>query len=284
MTKRLLKFGDGNAKLFGIHTLSLPSGWSCPGANECLARVIKNSQGKRKLVRGKDSRFTCYQATLESIFPSLYDAVWHNFNLLKEAKTTEGMARLIHESLPLICRIIRIHVGGDFFSENYFKAWIIVARNNPNIIFYGYTKSIHLWKRLKHLIPSNFILTASKGGKFDNLIDSDTKTNEVVFSPEEAEEKGIPIDHDDSYAYSPEVKKFATLLHGKQEAGSDSAKALRELKKRNMGVYNKKKVGYVPVRKEFKMMDLEAVPVNKPVRVSLSNKRGALTIKNTVIK
>jgi hypothetical protein len=256
--KPLLKFGENNAKLFGIHTFSLPSGWTCPGAKDCLAKAVRKN-GKTKLIRGQDAQFTCYQASLESIFPILFNMVHRNWELLKEAKTTEKMGELIHNSLPLNARIIRIHVGGDFYSEAYFRAWILVALNNPNIIFYAYTKSIHIWKRFQNIIPTNFVLTASKGGKFDSYITETMKTNEVVFSPEEAEEKGIPIDHDDSYAYSIGVQRFATLLHGKQAAGSTASQALKDLKKRGMGVYTKNKKGYSPAKAPFRVLELPSL-------------------------
>jgi len=258
MTKEhLLKFGENNAKLFGIYTFSLPSGWTCPGANICLAKAIR--KGKRtKLVRGKNSKFTCYQATLESIFPGLYEAVHHNLNLLKAARTAKKMAELIHYSLPFPCRIVRIHVGGDYYNQAYLMAWIIVAKNNPNILFYSYTKSIKIWKKLKHLIPANLILTASLGGKFDDEITREMKLCEVVYSPEEALLKGIPIDHDDSHAYSPSVNHFATLLHGKQAAGSEAAQALKDLKKRGLGVYNSKVKGRTGSRPEFNPNILKA--------------------------
>lgn len=250
MITERLKFGEGNAKLFGIYTFSLPSGWTCPGASLCLAKAVRIGN-KTKLIRGEDSEFTCYQASLESIFPTLYEMVHYNLNLLKRVKTAVAMAELIHVSLPFPCRTVRIHVGGDFFNEEYFRAWCIVAKNNPNVLFYAYTKSIRVWKKLRHLVPSNFILTASKGGKFDKEITRGMKTCEVVFSPEEALEKNIPIDHDDSHAYSPGVKRFATLLHGKQAANSKAGKALSELKKRGMGVYNSKSKGWDGQRPVF---------------------------------
>ena len=255
---QLLTFGEGNAKLFGIHTFSLPAGHSCPGAKDCLAKAVRTN-GKTKLVRGKDAKFTCYAASLEAIFPTVYNMVHRNWDLLKKAGTVEKMAELIHNSLPGNARIIRVHVNGDFFSENYFKAWIMVALNNPNLLFYAYSKSISYWRKHEKIVPSNFVLTASYGGKFDHLITETMKTNEVVFSPEEAEVKNIPIDHDDSFAYSIGVKRFATLLHGKQAAGSDAGKALSNLKKRGMGTYNKTSKGYTAERKPFRVLPLSSV-------------------------
>jgi hypothetical protein len=252
-TKQLLTFGDGNAKLYGIHTLTLPSGKTCGGAKDCLAMAVRRN-GKTKLVRGKDCKFTCYQASLESIFPTLFNLAHRNLELLKAAKTVEAMGKLIHDSLPKQARIIRIHPGGDFFSEEYFMAWINVALNNKNLLFYAYSKSVHIYKKLKHLVPSNLVITCSLGGKYDNLITKSMKTCEVVFSPEEAVAKGIPIDHDDSFAYSVGVKRFATLLHGKQQAGSPASEALSALRKRGMGAYNRTEKGFEVARPDFRMV------------------------------
>jgi hypothetical protein len=252
-TKQLLTFGDGNAKLYGIHTFSISAGRTCPGAKDCFAMAVRRN-GKTKLVRGKDCKFTCYQASLESIFPTLFNMAQRNLDLLKAAKTVEAMGQLIHDSLPRQARIIRIHPGGDFFSEEYFMAWINVALNNPNLLMYAYTKSVHIYRKLKHLVPSNLVITASMGGKYDNLITKSMKTCQVVFSPEEAESKGLPIDHDDSHAYSLGIKHFCVLLHGKQQGGSAASEALSALRRRGMGAYNKTEKGYEVAKPIFRMV------------------------------
>ena len=49
-----LKFGSGNSKLApNIFTFSLPAGYSCPGAKECLSRAVKQPEGNYKLIDGK---------------------------------------------------------------------------------------------------------------------------------------------------------------------------------------------------------------------------------------
>jgi hypothetical protein len=151
---------------------------------------------------------------------------------LKQAKTVDSMTSLIRDSLPgRDGHIYRIHVAGDFFSKDYLEAWINVANQFPNQIFYAYTKSIPFWIALMSKIPKNFILTASYGGKYDSLIEPyQLKSAKVVFTVEEAEQLGLEIDHDDSHAYIGK-KSFALLLHGKQKAGTKAAKALNDLKK-----------------------------------------------------
>ena len=62
----------------------------------------------------------------------------------------------------------------------------------------------------------NFKLTASEGGKHDDLIESESlRSEKVLFSIEEAQGLGLEIDHDDSHAYASD-KSFAPLLHGTQ--------------------------------------------------------------------
>ncbi len=250
--KPTLKFGDANTKLKKlakkydviVKTFSLPSGHSCPGAKECLSKADRVT-GKVK--DGKDTQFRCFQASLEALYPSLRVSVWHNFELIKAALMSAwrygrhqktAVADLICDSLPKKFDVMRVHVGGDFFNQVYFDAWMEVARRNPDKHFYAYTKSLNHWApRLEekfdgHSIPSNFVLTASRGGKHDWLItEHGLKCAEVVFAEEEADAQQLEIDHDDSHAAFGK-ESFALLLHGTQPKGSAAAEALREIKRR----------------------------------------------------
>jgi len=82
-------------------------------------------------------------------------------------------------------------------------------------------------------------LTASRGGWFDEKIEENAfKCAEVVFSEEEAAQKGLEIDHDDSHAAFGK-ESFALLLHGTQPKGSEASKALSKLRKAGKGGYKK---------------------------------------------
>lgn len=232
-----LKFGKGNAKLNKqIHTFSLPAGWSCPGAKECKSKVyIKD--GKRKVSDGKYTKFRCFAASDEARYPGVYKARRFNFDKIRRTRGTENKAALILSSLPKKAKYIRIHVSGDFFSQEYFDAWISVARCRPNITFYAYTKSIPYWINRIGEIPHNLVLTASYGGNFDSLIDQyNLRSAKVVFSEEEAKELGLEIDHDDSHAMKV-GNSFALLIHGTQPKNSEAAKAKTKLK--GKGSYSK---------------------------------------------
>lgn len=79
---------------------------------------------------------------------------------------------------------------------------------------------------------SNLVLTASYGGHKDALIGRHRLRSVIVIpSVEEAEQRGLEIDHDDSHAADPSKRRdsFALLVHGPQPAGSDWGKAVRSL-------------------------------------------------------
>ena len=225
-------FALGNAKLQGIWTFSLPAGHTCPGARECLAKVPREGG---PIVNGKDTVFRCFAASMENLFPNVRNSRWRNLDLLKASK---DKVKLISESLPgRDGHTYRIHVSGDFYSKDYMLSWILVAKMFPNRTFYAYTKSLNSWVDLMSEIPNNFILTASKGGKYDDAIENEgLKSAEVVFTVQEAKDRGLEIDHDDSHAYNGK-ESFALLLHGKQKAGTKAASALRLLKQQGLGAY-----------------------------------------------
>jgi hypothetical protein len=125
-------------------------------------------------------------------------------------------------------------VGGDFKTLAYFDVWLAVAKARPEITFYAYTKSIPFWVKRIGQIPANFIITASIGGKYDALAcEYGLRTAQVVDSIEEADQLGLPVDHDDSLAAVP-GGNFALLVHGPQPANSIRAKIVRKLIKRGL--------------------------------------------------
>ena len=213
-----------------IWSVSLPSGAACPAATECKSTAERVTG---KITDGKDTLYRCFSASQEAAFKALRQQRWHNFDILRKLDTA-GMVTALCEAMPdsgpAVLDVIRIHVGGDFFNQKYFDAWLEVARRHPHTIFYAYTKSLNYWVERIDDIPSNLRLNASRGGRHDHLIDEyNLKCAEVVFSIEEAESKGLEIDHDESHAIIGE-RSFALLLHGTQPKGSEAAAAIKEMK------------------------------------------------------
>ena len=228
---QLLKFQQGNAKLGkNIFTFSLPAGHACPFANECLSKADKLTG---KLTDGPNTQFRCFAASAEAVYPNVRIARWHNFDLLKKLNSNEA-ADLILNSLPKKANIVRIHVSGDFFNEAYFMAWLQVAKLRPNVLFYAYTKSLIYWVNYIKEIPNNLVLNASEGGKLDaQILEHGLKFAKVVYSPEQAEELGLLIDHTDEAAYKTK-ESFALLIHGQQPKGSKASQSIKDLKARNI--------------------------------------------------
>ncbi len=193
----MIKFTKGNSYLpKGTWSFNLPSGWSCPHAKECLAFADRETG---KIINGKEQVFRCYSATTER-YPSVRKQVWQNFDALKHLNHGE-IVRMLLEALPNKATHVRIHGGGDFFSQNYFDAWLEVCRRRPAVQFWAFTKSLPFWVARKNEIPINLSLTASYGGRSDFLIEQhNLRFAMVVESEEEASARGLPVDMNDFHA------------------------------------------------------------------------------------
>ena len=247
----LLKFSKSNGKLSNRLIFSIPAGYTCPYAGKCHTFAQRDTGEIRDNPHGcSDSlEYRCFAAMAEARFPAVRDARWHNFDLLKAARNIYvdqhpdnpkdyylAMKDLILASIDQQPHrdMIRIHEGGDFWTQHYMKAWMLAAKERPQISkFYAYTKSLTMWYNLRNEIPDNFYLTASYGGDEDRMLIKHPEVYKriayVVYSEEEAEKLGLEIDHDDSHCFGD--KPFALLVHGSQPAGSESGAAIAQRKK-----------------------------------------------------
>lgn len=221
---QLQKYLSGRRK---VYSFDLLSGYYCPGAKHCKSRVITEN-GRHKIKDGPHCQFRCYSASQEVLYPSLYKLRKHNGECIRKLKTVKRIREQILKDLPANCGILRYHVGGDFFTQNYFRAAYEIAKTRPDILFYGYTKSIPFLLNLssinlsKGIILPNFIITASWGGKWDNLI-GNIRTNKVVYSVREANKLGLPVDKDDSHSSNP-GGHFSIVIHGVQPKNRKNSK------------------------------------------------------------
>jgi len=249
----MLKFSPANAKtqwlrkskgvamyLGGsrkVYSLDLPAGHSCPGAKLCQSKAVpRTDDPSRFTIRdGRYCEFRCFSASQEVQHSATRNLRWFNFDMLRSMRGKDKCRELMYASLPLDCGVLRYHVAGDFFKLAYFQAALDLAIMRPDVLFYAYTKSLRYLLELPKMVDSingvflkNFLLTASRGGKDDHLINLlHIREAEVVFSEKQAGR--LPIDHDDSHATTP-GGSFALLIHGTQPAGSDAGKALSTLK------------------------------------------------------
>jgi hypothetical protein len=260
----MFKFSRGNAKLDAlektvggpVYTFSELSGHTCPFARDCYSKAVKEN-GKTKIVDGPDTIFRCFSASQEIMYSRTYDQRKYNTDLVTGLQSATKYTDMILESMPDDAKCMRIHVGGDFRLRRHFQAWRNAALELPAVLFYAYTKALPFWVSELNNIPANMVLTASRGGKADKLIDEYNLREAVVIADKETCEhilksgninrvsrgqyKGYPIDHDDSFAAMPEHRNtnFALLIHAGQPAGSDAGKAVSVLN--GVGSYRKGK-------------------------------------------
>ena len=250
----LPKISPPNAKIPHL-SFSLPSGFTCPFASQCLTKADRTT-GKITDIPSSEpiDDFRCFSASQESVYKNVRLSRWNNFDALKFVGLTDtpAMATIllaaVEKNLRRSDKYFRIHVGGDFFNQYYFNAWAEVAKAIPDVKFYAYTKSVP-YVLAYGTLPSNFIITCSLGGKYDEEVKKrGLKFSAVVNSEEDAanyewtdstgkQRKGLKIDHDDSLAYEG-PDSFALLIHGTQPAGSKASKAKVALA--GKGSYSKK--------------------------------------------
>ena len=167
----MVKFSSHNhkinllARFMGIPqcrvlSFDIPAAYSCRKADICRTYAHKVT-GKLQRV----GRVLCYAAKQECYLPSVRNLRWWNYNqLLACGSDVNLLYELISISLPARTSAVRIHSSGDFYSKEYFTAWCFVARMNPNIEFYGYTKELDYVLAPK---SDNFSLVYSFGGEDD---------------------------------------------------------------------------------------------------------------------
>ena len=181
------------------------------------AKLLKSSKGKYRVVgfgipadhnfshNGKKlntcpqasaCKAVCYAKQGTYRFPNVIDARQHNLDLSLRVDFADliiaDLAALVVKSKTKRkpYNVVRLHDSGDFYSQDYLNAWGKVAAAYPSVIFYAYTKSLHLDMSA---IPSNLRITRSQGGKLDKLINIGLP-NSRIFSSHEARESAGYVD------------------------------------------------------------------------------------------
>lgn len=179
-----------------VYEWNLPTGSTCPFALECKVTVDRHT-GKFDIYRGQ---YKCYAAGPER-FPGVREHRWKNFEHTKDGNKP---------ILPKDCKAVRIHASGDFYNQKYFDMWVEIANENPNVEFWAYTKSLNYWIKRINEIPNNLVLTASRGGRLDYLIDEYGLKNVTIFKSRFDVPNGMPIDTNDDWARTSNIN-FALI-------------------------------------------------------------------------
>lgn len=176
-----------------VYEWNLPTGHTCPFALECLVKVNRET-GK---FENKSNAYRCYAAAPER-FPAVRNHRWANYEYALKGNKPD---------LPKGCNAVRIHAAGDFFNQVYFDMWLQLALENPSVEFWAYTKSLKYWVNRIDQIPANLVLTASYGGRNDELIEKHNLKHVKVIK-DELESNGGPIDLNDDIARQPNINFY----------------------------------------------------------------------------
>jgi len=109
----------GNTKVGRVWTFSLPSFVTCPGASVWC-------------------RQHCYAARFERLRGNCRLAYVRNLALSLEP---ERFVTEVLGSLPEDAPFVRVHVGGDYYSQEYAAGWESICRARPSTSFWAYTRS-----------------------------------------------------------------------------------------------------------------------------------------------
>lgn len=183
-----------------VYEWNLPTGTTCPFADICKVTVDRVT-GKFDIKKGY---FRCYAASSER-FPAVREHRWKNYEYVKNGGVP---------TLPNDCKNVRIHASGDFYSEAYFLMWCEIAKQNQDVNFWAFTKSINYWLNNINVVPKNLILTASYGGVFDGKIIENNLKSAKVYSGLSSVPSGMPIDTNDDMARVKNIS-FALLDNNK---------------------------------------------------------------------
>jgi hypothetical protein len=185
--KLLPQFSTGNRKLqktakvlslrekrkVRVFSFGLPAGYdktsgikTCPGAGSCLA-VCYARQGQ--FVIGAPARVR--QENLMAIESAI------EFGGAPECASILDLA--VQSSGIRSGDVVRWHDSGDFYRWEYAAAWTEVARTNPDIRWYTYTKSHSLVADSGLVRLPNVRMTHSEGGKADELIPEEAARSRI---------------------------------------------------------------------------------------------------------
>lgn len=99
-----------------------------------------------------------------------------------------------------------------------------MCRENSDVEFWAYTKSIGYWINRLDEIPDNLELTASRGGRQDDLIRRHNLKQVHVFSSLSEVPKGMPIDYNDDCARDKMIRTFALIDNFNKERKQEKNK------------------------------------------------------------
>ena len=180
------------SKITGIKTFdfAITAGLTCPKADACLA--------------------FCYAQKGAYHYPVVKNKHLQNFEATKSNTFVYNMCLEISKKK---IEAVRIHSSGDFYNRTYLNKWLRIALQLPDVTFYAYTKSLHLFKEHGENVelPKNVVIIYSFGGKLDHLINKRKDRHAVVYTDKLP--KGYAYANTNDHVALARNKRIALKLH-----------------------------------------------------------------------
>lgn len=155
----------GNAKIGAMSQFSLPAGQNfrgatCPGATEFCESLC---YAKHALFMMNEWVYYVNWAYV-TLFPENFVEIWKN---------------------AMLTGVVRVHVGGDFFSPDYANLWSEIVQGRKYTRFYAYTRS---WQDGKGTIRKEFLKPLRRLAGLENMrlvlsCDRETRVPKVDLIP-----------------------------------------------------------------------------------------------------
>jgi len=159
----------------------------------------------------------CYAKQGRYVMDNVVKARKHNLRMSLRPTFVRHMIADLNQMVvrSKVCRkpynVVRLHDSGDFYSQEYLNAWATIAATFPHVIFYAYTKSLHL---SFDNVPANLRITQSVGGRHDNLVQLGS-SHSRIFSSHAARKRAGYIDGNLSDIPAIQGKvKIGLVYHG----------------------------------------------------------------------
>jgi hypothetical protein len=170
------RFGIGNLKIgLGVHTYS-----RLPGSPSHYALGLRTDGGTRRIgaLSGDQSAFkgTCPGATKECQDICYAARPVAENGPVAEMWLKNSATEDVPMELPPDCKILRLHISGDFSSRGYIDGWYALLANRPDVKVWAYTRS---W-RVPELLPALDRLRSLPNVQVFASVDKTTDDKEIT--------------------------------------------------------------------------------------------------------
>jgi len=205
-TKGNEKLQKDNGGVYNIIGFGIPADYdmgngmnTCPGALACRA--------------------VCYAKQGRYAMPNVVNARMHNLEMSLQPDFVENVVRDLDRMRKV--NTVRIHDSGDFYNQEYYNKWCLIAKTLPHITFYAYTKTVNM--DLFTDKPDNLQITQSLGGKYDESVKLDMPHSRIFATHEDRVRAGYVDGNVNDVPAIEGLVQIGLVYHGQRKL-TDSQK------------------------------------------------------------